>query len=86
MVQVTATSFNNPLRIICDPSGNLYVSDYSNNKIRKITPAGVVSTFAGTGAVGAAKGSALTSTFYGPLALRGMDQVTSISPTDLTIV
>lgn len=40
--------FHNPDGIIADVSGNLYVSDYGSHIIRKITPAGVVTTIAGT--------------------------------------
>ena len=43
----TNAMFNTPIGVAVDLSGNVYVGDYSNNKIRKITPAGVVSTFAG---------------------------------------
>jgi mucin-19 len=39
--------FNSPNRIEIDPFGNLYVGDYWNNAVRKITPEGVVSTIAG---------------------------------------
>ena len=38
--------FNDPYDVTVDPSGNLYVADTYNDKIRKITPDGMVSTFA----------------------------------------
>jgi sugar lactone lactonase YvrE len=43
----TVALFNYPCGIAIDPSGNLYVADTYNCIIRKITPAGIVSTLAG---------------------------------------
>eukprot|EP01037_Dinobryon_pediforme_P011295 gene11295-11381_t len=40
--------YNGPAGIAFDSQGNLYVADRGNHVIRKITPAGVVSTLAGT--------------------------------------
>jgi streptogramin lyase len=64
----TAT-FNSPLGVALDGTGNVYVADYENNLIRKITPAGVVSTLAGTGAAGADDGAGTVATFNLPESL-----------------
>ncbi len=45
----TSAEFNNPAGIAVDSLDNIYVVDRQNNRIRKITPGRVVSSFAGTG-------------------------------------
>jgi sugar lactone lactonase YvrE len=62
----TAASFFTPYGVAIDSSGNLYVSDSNNNQIRLITPAGVVSTFAGSGAIGSANGIGTAASFSHP--------------------
>jgi uncharacterized repeat protein (TIGR01451 family) len=42
-------NFATPWGIAFDGSNNMYVADWKNNRVRKITTAGVISTFAGTG-------------------------------------
>ena len=56
-----ATVLSSPKAIVFDSSGNYFVADTANHVIRKITPAGVVSVFAGTaGQSGFANGSSNT--------------------------
>jgi len=62
----SAPSFANPSSVVVDSSGNIYVADASNNKIRKITPDGVVSTFAGTGNSVESDGTGTAASFSEP--------------------
>ncbi len=48
----SAAQIRNPADIVLDASGNILFSDYTNNRIRKITPAGIISTVAGFGTPG----------------------------------
>ena len=62
----TAASFNYPSGVAVDSTGNIYVADSSNNKIRKITPAGVVTTLAGSGVSDSEDGTGTTASFAYP--------------------
>lgn len=48
----TAASLKYPSGLAIDSWGNLYVCDQHNNRLRRIDPAGIITTFAGTGAPG----------------------------------
>jgi hypothetical protein len=62
-----AARFTAPMRLATDGAGNVYVADWLDHAIRKITPAGVVTTFAGkAGAVGSADGTGAAARFFSP--------------------
>lgn len=64
---VSTARFKNPWGVAVDDSGNVYVADTGNNVIRKITPAGLVSTLAGAvGLAGFADGSGDAAHFRSP--------------------
>jgi uncharacterized protein (TIGR03437 family) len=60
-----------PENVTTDASGNLYIADRGNHVIRKVTPDGVITTFAGTGQLGSSGdgGPATAATFNEPTGL-----------------
>jgi trimeric autotransporter adhesin len=50
--QAASARLNNPNGAVVDSAGNLYIADTDNNRIRKITPDGVITTVAGNGKKG----------------------------------
>jgi sugar lactone lactonase YvrE len=63
----SAASFKHPWGVAVDGSGNVYVADIQNNRIRKITSAGVVTTFAGSGTKTFADGTVSAASFNNPI-------------------
>jgi gliding motility-associated-like protein len=78
----TSATFRYMLGIVTDANGNVYVTDSNNNMIRKITPAGVVTTLAGTGSVGATNGPGATATFHTPFGI-GIDASDNLYVADM---
>jgi sugar lactone lactonase YvrE len=65
----TSARFNEPFGLAVDDNGTVYVADNSNNAIRKITAAGVVSTFAGGGSPGSTDGTGTAARLDEPRAV-----------------
>jgi hypothetical protein len=65
----TSASLNNPTGVAVDGSGNLYIADFNNNRIRKVSVDGIISTVAGNGTEafsgdgGAATSASLNNSF-----------------------
>jgi len=62
----SSASFFHPAGIVLDRIGNLYVADMGNNKIRKISSQGLVTTIAGNGLRGSLNGRDTTASFNRP--------------------
>jgi len=77
----TLASFSYIYGLAVDLSGNIYVADAGNNMIRKVTPAGVVTTLAGNGTVGSQNGTGTAASFNFPCGV-AVDEVGYIYVSD----
>jgi uncharacterized protein (TIGR03437 family) len=50
--QAASARLNGPQGVAVDSTGNVYIADTANNRVRKVAPNGVITTVAGTGAAG----------------------------------
>ncbi|MBX3095882.1 MAG: SMP-30/gluconolactonase/LRE family protein [Fimbriimonadaceae bacterium] len=57
-----APQFNQPTSVAAAPGGGFFVADYSNQRIRLVTPEGSATTVAGTGSIGNSDGAVATFT------------------------
>jgi sugar lactone lactonase YvrE len=48
----TSAQLSNPYSVAVDSAGNLFIADFSNHRVRKVTPDGIIHTVAGTGTEG----------------------------------
>ena len=64
----TKASLNLPESVAFDAAGNMYIAEPNAHRVRKMTPAGIISTFAGTGVSGYSgdNGKATSATLYFP--------------------
>ena len=48
----TSAQLNAPMGVAVDAAGNLYIAEFSNNRVRKVSANGIISTLAGNGITG----------------------------------
>lgn len=67
----TAAKINLPSGVSSDTQGNLYIADTQNNRIRKVSPDGIITTVAGNGTIGFSGdgGQATLARLYSPVAI-----------------
>ena len=78
--QGAAAQFNFPIGVTVDAGGNVYVADTENYKIRKVTPAGVVTTLAGS-TQGFTDGASTNAQFNSPTGI-AIDAIGNLYVTD----
>src|SRR4051812_17324452 len=64
----TSANLNYPTGVSVDASGNLFISDKDNSRVRKVNSSGIISTYAGTGVSGFSGdgGAATAAMIYRP--------------------
>jgi sugar lactone lactonase YvrE len=69
--QATAATLHYPIGITLDATGNIYIADWNNRRVRKVNTLGIINTIAGNGTVGFSGdgGQATAAELYNPLGL-----------------
>jgi hypothetical protein len=79
----SAVKFHNLFGMVTDAAGNVFIIDRSNNTIRKMTPTGLVTGFAGTpGVAGSLDGTGVEAVFHQPGSV-AVDSATNLYVADV---
>jgi uncharacterized protein (TIGR03437 family) len=68
----TSAGLTDPIAVAVDPSGNLYIAEFAGNRVRKVSPSGIITTAAGGGPLGSSNGDggpATSAVLNAPFAL-----------------
>ncbi len=76
--QATAASLSLPGAVAVDATGNMYIADNGNLRIRRVTPAGVISTVAGNGRLGTPADGVATAQALTPATGLGVDRAGNV--------
>jgi uncharacterized protein (TIGR03437 family) len=80
--EAVRASLNRPEGIVYDAAGNLYIADFANRRVRRVSPSGIITTFAGKGTSAySGDGGAATAAGMTPLRL-AMDAAGALYVTD----
>ncbi|HEY8931508.1 MAG TPA: gliding motility-associated C-terminal domain-containing protein, partial [Mucilaginibacter sp.] len=81
----SSAKFNGPVGLVVEPSGIVYVADFNNQLVRRITPDGTVSTFAGVkgNTTAPVNGIGTQATFGNPIGL-ALDYIGDLYVEDAT--
>jgi len=79
-IPATSTQLNSPSGVALDATGNLFIAQPAGMGIRKVTPAGIITTVAGTGAPGFSGATGVAVDADGNLFIAGNNRIRKVTP------